>query len=203
MCDWWKPITDTLKMRLFSHCDAFTINQCRMQNCFLPKWSVTGAANCAMWKYQPQESQHERCVQCQRRPPTCWYWQKDTKGASIQSCKVWSNLFTWRWQSGKQLSLVKYDLTFHHPMSKQYQTIAAMECNGNLFSLDFRMICASRMKNLHHAGLQYYRTRRHPITFRCSYCTSSYQRHWQHSSQDMHQHSGTLHWLPQACSCNL
>ena len=68
MCDWWKPIAGTLKMCLFSHCDAFTMKQCRMQNCFLPKWSATGAANCAMRMYQPHEGRHERCVQCQRRP---------------------------------------------------------------------------------------------------------------------------------------
>ena len=47
-----KPIAGTLEMRLFSHCDAFTVQQCRMQNCFLPKWSATGAANCAVRRYK-------------------------------------------------------------------------------------------------------------------------------------------------------
>ena len=33
-------------------------------------------------------------------------------------------------------------------------------------------------------------------TFMCSYCTAENQRHWQHSSQDMHQHSPGV--LPQS-----
>ena len=49
---WWKPIAGTLKMCLFSHCDAFTMKQCQTQNCFLPKWSGTGAANCAVQRYK-------------------------------------------------------------------------------------------------------------------------------------------------------
>ena len=47
-----KPIAGTLKMRLLSHCDAFTMKQCRMQNSCLPKWSATGAANCAVRRYK-------------------------------------------------------------------------------------------------------------------------------------------------------
>ena len=47
-----KPIAGTLKMCLLSHCDAFTMKQCQMQNCFLPKWSATGAANCAVRRYK-------------------------------------------------------------------------------------------------------------------------------------------------------
>ena len=34
--------------------------------------------------------------------------------------------FTEEYQSGEQLSLVMYDLPFHHPMSKQYQRISCM-----------------------------------------------------------------------------
>ena len=55
MCDRLKPIAATLDMCLFSHCDAFATKQCRMQNCFLPNWSATRAANCDMRKYQPQK----------------------------------------------------------------------------------------------------------------------------------------------------
>ena len=52
MCDWLKRIAGTLEMRLLSHCDAFTMKQCRMQKGFLPKRSATGAANCAVQRYK-------------------------------------------------------------------------------------------------------------------------------------------------------
>ena len=50
-----------------------------------------------------------------------------TKGASVQSCKALTNSVTRRWLSGGQLPPMVYDFTFHHPTSKQYQTIEWME----------------------------------------------------------------------------
>ena len=117
---WWKPIAGTLKMCLFSHCDAFTMKQCQMQNCFLPKWSATGAANCAVQRYKNGKVDMKGVFSV-----SVVHWNVDsdivTKGASVQSCKALTNSLTRRWLSGGQLPPMVYDFTFHHPTSKQYQ----------------------------------------------------------------------------------
>ena len=61
------------------------------------------------------------------------------------------------------------------------------------------------LKNLDIAGLPYWFTWRHLDTFRCSYCTAAYQRHWQHSGQNMHQYSALISQsvLPQSSKLQL
>ena len=105
---------------------CLTMKQCQMQNCFLPKWSATGAANCAMRRYK-----HGKVDMKGVFSVSVVHWNVDsdivTKGASVQSCKALTNSLTRRWLSGGQLPPMVYDFTFHHPTSKQYQTIEWME----------------------------------------------------------------------------
>ena len=187
MCDWWKPIAGTLKMCLFSHCDAFTMKQCRMQNCFLPKWSATGAANCAMRRYKPHGKVDMKGV----FSVSVVHWNVDsdivTKGASVQSCKALTNSLD---KALAERRTTSTDRVWLHFPSPNKQTISNMgfgllwfindsnRMNGNPLFLVLWMICSSRIKNLHLAGLPYWFTWRHLGTFRCSYCTAAYQRHW-------------------------
>ena len=120
---WWKPIAGTLKMCLFSHCDASPWSNVGCRTVFFRN-ALRLELQTAPWECISHTKVDMKGV----FSVSVIHWNVDsdivTKGASVQSCKALTNSLTRRWLSGGQLPLIVYDFTFHHPTSKQYQTIA-------------------------------------------------------------------------------
>ena len=132
-----------------------------------------------------------------------------TKGAPVQSCRALTNHKSSQGVGWPTTSTGRVRLHFPSPNE---QTVAAMGGNGNSCSNErqwksfvYGFNNDLFLKNLDIAGLPYWLTWRHLDTFRCSYCTAAYQRHWQHSGQNMHQYSALISqsMLPQSLKLQL
>ena len=161
---WWKPIAGTLKMCLFSHCDASPWSNVRCRTVFF----LNGLR---------LELQTAPCEGISTGKST---WKVcSVSVSSIEMLIV--TLVTKGAYLDKALAerrTTSTDGVWLHFPSPNEQTISNNRMNGNPVFLVLRMICSSRIKNLHLAGLPYWFTWRHLGTFGCSYCTAAYQRHW-------------------------
>ena len=166
-----------------------------MHNCFIPKsfcdWSnklrhakvSTGKLTCV--QSVPSKLDNDSYIV--------------TKGAPVQAAEPWqiTNLHkaladrNFRWPCTTSLSITQRANSCSN--GRQWKSFV-YGFNNDLF-----------LKNLDIAGLPYWFTWRHLDTFRCSYCTAAYQRHWQHSGQNMHQYSALISqsMLPQSLKLQL
>ena len=165
---WWKTYCRHSENVLILSLWCLTMKQCQMQNCFLPKWSATGAANCAVRRYKNGKVDMKGVFSV-----SVVHWNVDsdivTKGASLDKALA-----------ERTTTSGRVRLHFPSPNKQTISNSCSNGCNGNLLFMG--LICSRRIWILPacHIGLKF--TRRDRGTFRCScmsYCTwTAYQRLW-------------------------